>query len=843
MIRRAKLFVLVLAVIVGVQIVLSSATVSAASKSGACYFHTNKTCQGSSTISAGWALCGTNDVFSGNREGKVRNGSYYCTGESDIADKTNKADFVSFIKSKFNNGPNDSDRNRVGAHLVVAVMLGQGHTWPKSDDLDSWVAAMSASNISVKKSTYNPSTTSYWDPAKGDDFFAPTSAPTSDVIMIYDNVTKSVYAYIETACGNLVAGPTKLPKPSSWGPMKASSAATVTRGGVPVASGVKRGDVIKWTHKVWDSGGTLKTPTITGDVKWGPEGSKGGTVAPSPAYSQTFSSGTDKGITKTNTFTIPGSAAPGSKYCQHINGDHTSSSDSSSFWSTSACVILGSTPPVGAEVDSATCSMSLNNHGPVEVSSQSFSANYSATVYSNGVPKDGRPGPTPWGSWSGWSGWSGSDTYRTSYRTRTATTDNTYYRVVKASFTSNFDGNNSPNSRTSPQSTGIVGNGSPYSTYYSSPYAAEDAAAEYSVNGDFTYTVEKVVEHYHATHTETRYAQRTKNSKGVYSAWSFSPVYTNYSGWQRNGADTVTVVGGGSVDCGSDSITYAFRPYMAVYGGDIMAGAYQANVNSPGCTQVSSAGIVGWNHNRNESYKGIVRNDYAGAGAEAGAFALAHINSFSSALNGTSAANRPPAGLSFANTTGVAGNQHGGSFGSLPLSCNFASDLAAATNLPSPSNYSNGAYTGQHTYKASGNVYISGNVVYSNSGSWVKPKDIPRFKLLVTGNIYISGNNVSELDGLYMATGNIYTCATGPGSPSTDYGTCNNQLKVMGAFAARKIIFSRTNGTLYDARPSDQADSGNIGETFIYTPELWLPNEPNGGGLKYDAILGLPPVL
>jgi hypothetical protein len=300
-------------------------------------------------------------------------------------------------------------------------------------------------------------------------------------------------------------------------------------------------------------------------------------------------------------------------------------------------------------------------------------------------------------------------------------------------------------------------------------------------------------------------------------------------------------LGGDTVDCGEDTIVFAYRPYMDVYGGDIMAGAYQANMNTAGCSQVANAGIRGWNHNRTEVYNGAVRNDYAGAGAEAGAFALANINSFSSALKTPSGVNGPASGLSFANTTGVAGTNYGGNAGGIPLSCNFAADKDSAQ--PISSNYGGDtSYEGQHTYLSTGSVYISGDVVYADSGGWSDTQDIPRFKLLVNGDIYIDAD-VTELDGLYVATGNIYTCATGFGAPSSDYDTCDTPLKVYGAFAAKKINFLRTHGTLRDASTGDDYNSDNIGETFIYTPELWLPNEPNGGTPKYDSILGLPPVL
>src|SRR3546814_19516970 len=76
----------------------------------------------------------------------------------------------------------------------------------------------------------------------------------------------------------------------------------------------------------------------------------------------------------------------------------------------------------------------------------------------------------------------------------------------------------------------------------------------------------------------------------------------------------------------------------------------------------------------------------------------------------------------------------------------------------------------------------------------------------VCSPFYIDAD-VTELDGLYVATGNIYTCATGFGAPSSDYDTCDTPLKVYGAFAGTKINFLRTHGTLRDASTGDDYNS------------------------------------
>src|SRR6185369_2110757 len=99
----------------------------------------------------------------------------------------------------------------------------------------------------------------------------------------------------------------------------------------------------------------------------------------------------------------------------------------------------------------------------------------------------------------------------------------------------------------------------------------------------------------------------------------------------------------------------------------------------------------------------------------------------------------------------------------------------------------NGGYGGQGSIFVDGDVYITGNVAYT-AGPWGVGA-IPTLYIVARGNIYIDPA-VSQLDGVYVSYGTIYTCAPGgvnvPNTAAGVYlpgGSChNNQLRVNGAF-------------------------------------------------------------
>ncbi len=298
---------------------------------------------------------------------------------------------------------------------------------------------------------------------------------------------------------------------------------------------------------------------------------------------------------------------------------------------------------------------------------------------------------------------------------------------------------------------------------------------------------------------------------------------------------------GYSITCNS-SLVVAYMPFLAVYGGDMIAGnspQVDAAGNAAGCYSNNSAGIYSWNTGSPA---------YMGAGASYAVMALGQIQDFASALG-----NSAPDRLAFANTTAkhnVASGLFGGDAGSVPASCDFTTNQAVTDT---GNTIINGHVVGvsstktEDRYVKGGDVSITGDIVYNGIGGWAKLADIPSFKLVVVGgDIYINAS-VHELDGIYVAIpdstgkgGHIYTCASGftpmLTSSATYYSDCNRPLVINGSFTAKQVQFLRTFGSL--------RQPGNISaETFNYGPEVWLPRNTTSTRQSYNSITGLPPVL
>lgn len=300
----------------------------------------------------------------------------------------------------------------------------------------------------------------------------------------------------------------------------------------------------------------------------------------------------------------------------------------------------------------------------------------------------------------------------------------------------------------------------------------------------------------------------------------------------------------------TEQIPVVDMPYLTVYGGDTMVGA--AATTQPGTCYTGSndAGAYSWNNHG---------NGYLGAGSQYAVMALGQIQDFASNLGGNGGP-QDPRKLSFANTVASAinapGGLYGGKFGGTVATCDLTSDLAdvpaltgaaASSQLNSGKTIPKGA---SDIMYVNGDVHIGGDIKYATG--WSKLSDIPLFKLVVKGNIYINAN-VKQLDGIYAAlpdtTGNggvIYTCATGAGAvnptDSNFYDTCNSQLVINGAFAAKQVQFLRTYGSIGRAK-TDSVGNSAAAEQFNYSPEVWLPRGKSNPSLQYDSITGLPPVL
>jgi hypothetical protein len=307
---------------------------------------------------------------------------------------------------------------------------------------------------------------------------------------------------------------------------------------------------------------------------------------------------------------------------------------------------------------------------------------------------------------------------------------------------------------------------------------------------------------------------------------------------------TISCTNGITTDTKQVSLVVGAKPYLRVYGGDVIAGS--------GFGSCSSASSFISTFNKNGS-------SYGGGGAQFAVQATSAIKEFASASlrssTGGSPSPNPATGLTFAN---VSNPPWGGSFTNNNTCAPDFITKAKATGDPTSGTYAGGNISDRqvlvHTI---GDVTITGNVTFTGS-PW-SVSTIPAFYLIVKGNIYID-RGVTNLDGVYVAQddgsgnkGKIYTCSNGAtpvpanqlytGNPAND---CERTLTVNGSFIAQRVMFLRTGGTrnkAIDNEPNTNPNN-NIAEVFNYGPALWLaPGAIPSSSSNYDSISSLPPVL
>jgi hypothetical protein len=273
----------------------------------------------------------------------------------------------------------------------------------------------------------------------------------------------------------------------------------------------------------------------------------------------------------------------------------------------------------------------------------------------------------------------------------------------------------------------------------------------------------------------------------------------------------------------------AKTPYFRVTNGDVNATAAW----SPSCG--SSNGRISASNLGSE-------NTYKGSGTQIAAFSWSTIRDFTTANNGTTT---DPDDLAFANTEGAL---YGGNF--RQVYC--ISDELAGVVATGHRNTNCAATTNITTTDS---VFISGSGPTGNGDCSVVTGtigvgNVPGLRKVVAGgNIYIN-KNITNLDGIFIAKGDIYTCSDPPpvaGQSAVPvqlaniFTQCNRQLTIRGALVAGgNVKLLRTIGSL---------SFGPVAETIEYNPFVWMSaiNPPSGGGAivekKFDYITALPPVL
>ena len=294
---------------------------------------------------------------------------------------------------------------------------------------------------------------------------------------------------------------------------------------------------------------------------------------------------------------------------------------------------------------------------------------------------------------------------------------------------------------------------------------------------------------------------------------------------------------------GDFCVTVVMKPYFSVNGGDIAAGS---TVESAGSCGPSIAAII-------KSY-----DSNSSSGGQFAAFAPGLITGFATAR----AAGLSPSGLAFANSGYPSGENYGGGYNPVPCIRDYWASPATSSIPPGQVGRANPPGLGDGSYQlnpntinattidpgvqqiiyvpagANDDLVIRGNIVYAGRGAWANAAAIPGAMFVVPGDIYID-RSVTQLDGIYVAGGNIYTCTNGGSVLSHLNGAtanvCDQPLTINGAFIANKINFERT-----------RDPATGFAETFNYRPELWLAQWPSMGTSAsdaYNAITSLPPVL
>lgn len=304
------------------------------------------------------------------------------------------------------------------------------------------------------------------------------------------------------------------------------------------------------------------------------------------------------------------------------------------------------------------------------------------------------------------------------------------------------------------------------------------------------------------------------------------------------------------------------EPYVSVFGADVIAG----NGIGTNCN-IGNRGIIAGQHYGTQ-----------GSGAQFAAIAMTQIDRFASAKMRANT----PRGLSFASNAGTYGGGYSGThcvndyYAQIPPDITSTSSLNSVlsgasgklAHYISPTDVSsssgnNPISNGRHiTLYTDGDVELSRNIRFQRD-NWNRAEDIPSFFLIVNGDLYID-KDVSRLDGIYIATGNIYTCSDGRNGISANFMfiECDEQLTVNGSLIANTIKLNRyaQSSVRVDTQTQHPNVTGNnlcagdvqrqlcAAEVINFSPELYLtepslPTTSRPGQARYDAMTTLPPVL
>lgn len=237
-----------------------------------------------------------------------------------------------------------STQDRTGAAFIIDDMANASHDrTPSPTVIQNWEdkinnPAVQAVVVSADPNNYSTST-SFYDPAKNDDFFAKQNSG-ARYLVVFRNASNpsQTYYVIEVACGNPLGGLPGLPSPSIF-----SLTGTASTNG---NTSVQPGDTVTFNFSVKNSGsaaasGIAISENLTGTVvnTVGKFGTGTTNIGAGSTYTDNYVSGSN------NKYTIPKDAQPGDKFCGVITFKPASSTNPGMGTSnTDACYVVGQNP-------------------------------------------------------------------------------------------------------------------------------------------------------------------------------------------------------------------------------------------------------------------------------------------------------------------------------------------------------------------------------------------------------------------------------------------------------------------------------------------------------------------
>ena len=132
-----------------------------------------------------------------------------------------------------------------------------------------------------------------------------------------------------------------------------------------------------------------------------------------------------------------------------------------------------------------------------------------------------------------------------------------------------------------------------------------------------------------------------------------------------------------------------------------------------------------------------------------------------------------------------------------------------------------------HVIRATGNVTITGDIKYDNNNKDKKYTNLSQIpKLIIYAKDIIINCNVTQVDAILIAEGNVNTC------PSENYNSSTNakRLKINGMILANSLTLNRTYGAGTGTNSKEPAEIINYDTSTVLWLNYKITSTENGGG-------------